>query len=96
MYIHGVLLYYYSFRWSYGVLLWEIVTIGATPYPGVKINELYTILSTGYRMEKPQQCPHELYLLMLDTWMAHPDQRPTFHEIHDRVNKIIRGSTMVN
>ena len=77
-------------------LLWEVVTVGATPYPGVRTTELYTNLATGYRMEKPLQCPQELYMLMLDTWMAHPDQRPGFQEIHERINRIIRHSTLVS
>ncbi|XP_033111176.1 proto-oncogene tyrosine-protein kinase receptor Ret-like [Anneissia japonica] len=45
--------------WSFAILLWEIVTMGATPYPGVTSERLYNILKTGYRMIKPDGCSDE-------------------------------------
>lgn len=47
--------------WSFGILLWEIVTLGATPYPGVETKDLLVLLKKGYRMEKPENCSNELY-----------------------------------
>lgn len=46
--------------WSYGILLWEIVTLGANPYPGIATHELLMLLENGYRMEKPNACNDEL------------------------------------
>lgn len=46
--------------WSFGVLLWEIVTMGSTPYPGVSTQHLLSLLKQGYRMEKPVNCNEEL------------------------------------
>lgn len=43
--------------WSFGILLWEIVTMGASPYPGIPIHGLVDMLRTGYRMAKPNTCP---------------------------------------
>ena len=46
--------------WSFGVLLWELVTLGNSPYPGVEPERLLHVLSMGYRMYKPDNCSDEL------------------------------------
>ncbi|XP_078362117.1 uncharacterized protein LOC144646410 isoform X2 [Oculina patagonica] len=70
--------------WSYGVVLWEIATLGGFPYPGIKNSEIMTLLRRGYRMEKPDTCSEEFYQLMTRCWEDDPDGRPTFTELcHD-------------
>ncbi|XP_035699630.1 tyrosine kinase receptor Cad96Ca-like [Branchiostoma floridae] len=46
--------------WAFGVLLWEIVTLGATPYPGMSKREVMDGVQQGYRMGKPHHCDEEL------------------------------------
>ncbi|KAJ8925385.1 hypothetical protein NQ315_009216 [Exocentrus adspersus] len=67
--------------WSFGILLWEIVTLGSTPYPGLSTGELLVLLKDGYRMKKPSNCSDELYLIMSKCWKATPKERPTFTEL---------------
>ena len=39
--------------WSYGITLWEMFSLGKTPYPGMGGTQLIQRLLTGYRMEAP-------------------------------------------
>jgi proto-oncogene tyrosine-protein kinase Ret len=42
------------------VLLWEIVTLGGNPYPGIPPERLFNLLKTGHRMERPDNCSEEM------------------------------------
>lgn len=55
---------YFLQSWSFGVLLWEIATLGANPYPGVPLEQLYTLIQSGYRMDKPENCSQELHVFL--------------------------------
>ena len=48
--------------WSFGVLLWEIITWGDTPYKTVPTLEaLLELIKDGYRMGRPGHCPWRLW-----------------------------------
>ncbi|XP_073173817.1 tyrosine-protein kinase Lck isoform X1 [Lepidochelys kempii] len=64
--------------WSFGILLTEIVTYGRIPYPGMTNPEVIQNLERGYRMPQPDNCPEELYGLMMHCWKESPEERPTF------------------
>ncbi|XP_062846492.1 platelet-derived growth factor receptor beta [Trichomycterus rosablanca] len=65
--------------WSYGILLWEIFTMGGTPYPDLPMNELfYNALKRGYRMTKPMHASEEIYEVMKKCWDEKFEKRPEF------------------
>ncbi|XP_066253203.1 proto-oncogene tyrosine-protein kinase receptor Ret-like [Euwallacea similis] len=68
--------------WSFGVLIWELVTLGASPYPGIQVQNLYNLLQQGYRMERPPNCSTVLYSLMNRCWNVDPEARPSFLELY--------------
>ncbi|XP_066917058.1 uncharacterized protein [Clytia hemisphaerica] len=82
----------YSDVWAYGVLLFEIVTLGGTPYPSVNNRELLRMLKSGYRMDKPENCADPMYDIMLHCWNEDPLERPTFTELHDHLEQIMSQS----
>ncbi|XP_044151409.1 fibroblast growth factor receptor 3 isoform X4 [Bufo gargarizans] len=75
--------------WSFGVLLWEIFTLGGSPYPGIPVEELFKLLKEGHRMDKPANCTHELYMIMRECWHAVPSQRPTFKQLVEDLDRAL-------
>ncbi|XP_037975747.2 tyrosine-protein kinase Fer isoform X2 [Plutella xylostella] len=74
--------------WSYGVLVWEIFSKGDTPYAGMSNSRAREKIDTGYRMPAPENCPEEVYALMLRCWEYEPDKRPHFHQIYTIIDNI--------
>ncbi|XP_021116075.1 fibroblast growth factor receptor 3 isoform X1 [Heterocephalus glaber] len=75
--------------WSFGVLLWEIFTLGGSPYPGIPVEELFKLLKEGHRMDKPANCTQDLYMIMRECWHAVPSQRPTFKQLVEDLDRIL-------
>ncbi|XP_050519846.1 tyrosine-protein kinase receptor torso-like [Daktulosphaira vitifoliae] len=75
--------------WSFGILLWEIMTLGGCPYPSIHSSKLYELLQRGYRMSRPALCSYSLYKIMLECWNPDPNKRPKFGSIKDTIDGII-------
>ncbi|XP_063990673.1 tyrosine-protein kinase receptor torso isoform X2 [Diachasmimorpha longicaudata] len=76
--------------WSFGILLWEIVTLGCNPYPDTPTHTILQVLKTGYRMERPSNCGKELYDIMLSCWRTRPRSRPTFTDLKRDLEKLLQ------
>ena len=86
--VHNRLLSVQSDVWSYGVVLWELFSLGRSPYPGLELNEEFCRkLESGYPMEKPEHATDELYKVMKDCWMAEPGMRPSFSELAEKIGE---------
>ncbi|XP_078145117.1 platelet-derived growth factor receptor beta [Centroberyx gerrardi] len=79
--------------WSFGILLWEIFTLGGTPYPDLPMNELfYSALKRGYRMSKPAHASDEVYDIMRKCWDEKFEKRPEFSFlVHTMGNMLTDG-----
>ncbi|XP_014262217.1 tyrosine kinase receptor Cad96Ca [Cimex lectularius] len=82
-----------SDAWSFGVLIWEIVTLGSTPYPGLSALGVMKRVKEGYRLEKPEHCRRELYNIMYYCWDKDPEARPDFKELVDLLDQLLLSET---
>ncbi|KAK5864853.1 hypothetical protein PBY51_016060 [Eleginops maclovinus] len=79
--------------WSYGILLWEIFSLGGTPYPDLPMNELfYSALKRGYRMAKPAHASDEVYDIMKKCWDEKFEKRPEFSFLVQSVGNMLTES----
>ncbi|PFX16321.1 Proto-oncogene tyrosine-protein kinase receptor Ret [Stylophora pistillata] len=84
-------------RWSFGVVLYEIFTVGGSPYPGINGREIAGKLQKGYRMPKPKHVDEQLYQIMFQCWEEKPNNRPTFSQLEDTLKKLMQNmNTYVN
>jgi len=83
----------FSDVWSFGVLLFEVVTLGGTPYPTMTGQELLRFLRAGNRMKKPENCSDEIFTVMKACWLTDPLSRPTFTDIKERFEMLISKGT---
>ena len=70
--------------WSIGVIMWEVMTLGATPY--IHVRDLLTRVTRGLRLAHPLSVSDTLYQLMLTCWMLDPDERPNPAEVRGEMS----------
>ncbi|XP_068604470.1 ephrin type-A receptor 4-A-like [Brachionichthys hirsutus] len=77
--------------WSYGVVMWEVVSYGERPYWDMNNQDVIKAIEEGYRLPAPMDCPVVLHQLMLDCWERERAERPTFSQILGMLDKLIRN-----
>ena len=90
---------YYCFTiksdvWSFGIMLYEIITYGHFPYPGMNDAQVLEALQQGYRMPRPIGCPDKLYDVMSHCWIEESKGRPTFKTLHWRLEDFFNSQYM--
>ncbi|KAE8621771.1 hypothetical protein XENTR_v10004966 [Xenopus tropicalis] len=80
-----------SDAWSYGIVLWEVMSYGERPYWEMSNQDVIKAVEEGYRLPPPMDCPAALYQLMLDCWQKDRNNRPKFDEIVSILDKLIRN-----
>jgi len=75
--------------WGFGILMWEIVTLGSTPYPGMGAREVMKRVRDGYRLERPAHCHPDLYAIIQKCWLGDMNKRPDFSELRKELAKLL-------
>ncbi|EDL91831.1 tyrosine protein kinase FLK, isoform CRA_b [Rattus norvegicus] len=79
--------------WSFGILLWETFSLGVCPYPGMTNQQAREQVERGYRMSAPQNCPEEIFTIMMKCWDYKPENRPKFSDLHKELTAIKKKIT---
>uniref|UniRef100_F6VTG3 Tyrosine-protein kinase receptor n=1 Tax=Xenopus tropicalis TaxID=8364 RepID=F6VTG3_XENTR len=82
--------------WSFGVLLWEIFSLGYMPYPSKSNQEVLEFVTSGGRMDPPKNCPGPVYRIMTQCWQHQPEDRPNFAIILERINYCKQDPDVIN
>uniref|UniRef100_A0A4W5MXT1 receptor protein-tyrosine kinase n=1 Tax=Hucho hucho TaxID=62062 RepID=A0A4W5MXT1_9TELE len=77
--------------WSYGIVMWEVVSYGERPYWEMSNQDVIKAIDEGYRLPAPMDCPVVLHQLMLDCWEKGRSERPKFGQIVTTLDKLIRN-----
>uniref|UniRef100_A0A8R1I2F2 receptor protein-tyrosine kinase n=1 Tax=Caenorhabditis japonica TaxID=281687 RepID=A0A8R1I2F2_CAEJA len=67
--------------WSLGVLMWELMSLGGSPYSEVDPEDVYKVILKGARLHQPNNCPDQLYKVMLCCWRVLCEERPTSEQV---------------
>ena len=78
--------------WSFGVLLYEIITYGRFPYPGLLNAEVVEKVTQGYRMSQPMDCSYMYYNIMLKCWREKPENRPCFEGLQWELKEFLEST----
>lgn len=74
--------------YSYGVLMWEVIALGAKPW-GLVTNKYIAEVIRDQMMKAPKKCPDNMYELMVECWASDPTARPSFKVLKKKLNKIL-------
>ncbi|KAM4728158.1 ephrin type-B receptor 3 [Anableps anableps] len=78
--------------WSYGIVMWEVVSYGERPYWDMSNQDVMTAVEQDYRLPPPMDCPMVLHQLMLECWMKERNLRPKFSRIVSTLDKLLRNA----
>uniref|UniRef100_A0A4W4F067 receptor protein-tyrosine kinase n=1 Tax=Electrophorus electricus TaxID=8005 RepID=A0A4W4F067_ELEEL len=77
--------------WSYGIVMWEVMSYGERPYWDMSNQDVINAIEQDYRLPPPMDCPNALHQLMLDCWQKDRNNRPKFGQIVNTLDKMIRN-----
>ncbi|NXA39083.1 BMX kinase, partial [Eudromia elegans] len=67
--------------WAFGILMWEVFTLGKQPYELYDNMQVIEKVSQGFRLYRPQLVSDIIYQIMYNCWLEQPEKRPSFYQL---------------
>lgn len=83
--------------WSYGVVLWELITLGEVPYSPITDTDLISAITGDpeFTLDKPKLCSENVFAVMTGCWSREPIYRPSFLQLHEQINELTISSSNI-
>ncbi|XP_009452690.2 ephrin type-A receptor 1 isoform X3 [Pan paniscus] len=75
--------------WSFGIVMWEVLSFGDKPYGEMSNQEVMKSIEDGYRLPPPVDCPAPLYELMKNCWAYDRARRPHFQKLQAHLEQLL-------
>lgn len=82
--------------WSFGVLLWEVFSLGLMPYTGLPNRDVMQLVTGGGRLDAPIGCPSAIYKIQAECWNPNPEHRPPFSNLLERLITCTQDPEVMN
>uniref|UniRef100_A0A914WNH4 Protein kinase domain-containing protein n=1 Tax=Plectus sambesii TaxID=2011161 RepID=A0A914WNH4_9BILA len=79
--------------WSFGVLMFEIFSMGMVPYIDVPQTEMLSYLCAGKRLPRPKNASLDIYDIMQSCWKERAADRPSFNSLRERLARHLEDAT---
>uniref|UniRef100_W8B3V4 Tyrosine kinase receptor Cad96Ca n=1 Tax=Ceratitis capitata TaxID=7213 RepID=W8B3V4_CERCA len=76
--------------WAFGIVLWEIATLGSTPYANLSGREVIRRVPNGLRPDLPREGRNEFSNLMTRCWLKESHLRPSFTFVRQEISRSLQ------
>ena len=78
----------FTFQWSFGVFLWELMTRAQQPFADIDPFEMEGYILEGYRLHQPMNCPDQLYSVLTSCWGMRVNERAGVSALHNHLGTL--------
>ncbi|CAK8691008.1 unnamed protein product [Clavelina lepadiformis] len=82
--------------WSYGIVMWEVMSYGEKPYWDMSNEDVVKNLDQGMRLPSPSDCPKALHDTMVECWLSDPKLRPTFVDLVQKIERLLQQPDLLH
>uniref|UniRef100_V9KIU4 Tyrosine-protein kinase n=1 Tax=Callorhinchus milii TaxID=7868 RepID=V9KIU4_CALMI len=81
--------------WAFGVLMWEVYSLGKVPYERLSNIEVVDHITLGHRLYRPQLASENIHNVMLSCWEEKAESRPAFQHLLPTIQELVEDDSLV-